>query len=585
MDKHENGGPVFSPDAGETAGEGAPTDGDDQADANGRFLIEKNLYIRKKDGRVTPLVFNKAQLGLYTAILERLRQGKPVRVIILKARQMGFSTAVEALFFCRAALFAGVRSLIIAHKSDATANLFAMSRLFYEMLPDAVRPMLRASNARELIFENPTKNAEEKKRSPGLRSLIKCATAGGDGVARSDTFQNLHISEYAHWPSDKARTLTGILQTVPDAPGSMVIIESTANGFEDFKERWDAAVNGESDYIPLFFPWFACEDYREPDDPDFTPTMEEKSLAEAHGLSAGQLIWRRTCIRNKCAGDVKLFHQEYPSTPQEAFLHSGRPVFDPAAVMKRLAEEQNKTYRQGRFTLVSEYDKQDRSAAVALDNALYRFEEAARGEITLYQPPERGVPYVIGADTAGEGSDYFAAQVLDNTTGRQAAVLHHREDEDFFIAQLFCLGRMYNDALIGVEVNFSTFPVKRLDMLGYPRQYMREIEDTITKRVDMRHGFKTTALTRPLIISGLASAFRGDSGIIRDRRTLEEMLGFVYNAAGRPEARRGSHDDLIMALAIAFYIRGQQSYKRAAKASKCGKMIERMKRKGADPSL
>lgn len=189
-----------------------------------------------------------------------------------------------------------------------------------------------------------------------------------------------------------------------------------------------------------------------------------------------------------------------------------------------------------------------------------KFVDDKNGFIRIYDPPKQYRPYVIGGDTAGEGSDYFIGQVLDNTTGKQAAVLRHQFDEDLYARQMYCLGRYYNDALIGIEANYSSYPIRELERLRYPRQYVRQAEDTFTHKVRDSFGFQTTGKTRPVIISTLITAARDDISGIVDRSTLEEMLTFVRNEDFRPEAEEGAHDDLVMALAIAHYIRPQQSY-------------------------
>lgn len=187
------------------------------------------------------------------------------------------------------------------------------------------------------------------------------------------------------------------------------------------------------------------------------------------------------------------------------------------------------------------------------------FHEEHNGGTHIYKAPEHGVPYVIGADTAGDGSDYFVAQVLDNRTGEQVAVLRQQMDEPSFAAQLEALGYYYNTALIGVEVNFSTYVTLELERRQYPRQYVRQAIDSFTHKPVERFGFHTNSNTRETIISGLVDACR-DISIINDRATLEEMLTFVRNEKMRAEAELGAHDDCIMSLAIAHFIRPQQSY-------------------------
>lgn len=188
----------------------------------------------------------------------------------------------------------------------------------------------------------------------------------------------------------------------------------------------------------------------------------------------------------------------------------------------------------------------------------WTFREDAAGETILYRKPEAGHPYVIGADTAGEGSDWFVAQVVDNATGKLAAKYRTKTDEDLFARQLYCLGMYYNTALIGPEINFSTHPTKELQRLRYPKIYLREVEDSITKKVRMSYGFRTDRLTRPTIIAGLVGIMREHPELVDDEDTINEMLTFARNEKGRPEAIEGAHDDCVMALAIAYYIRDQQ---------------------------
>lgn len=190
-----------------------------------------------------------------------------------------------------------------------------------------------------------------------------------------------------------------------------------------------------------------------------------------------------------------------------------------------------------------------------------RWVDDDKGPITIYREPEAGRPYVIGGDTAGEGSDYFVAQVLDNVTGEQVATLRQRCDEDDYTRQVYCLGMYYNTALVGLEVNFSTYPTKLLQKMGYGRQYVREVMDTFDGSIRHSYGFATTRTTRPAILGALQQAMRTQLDGINDLDTLDEMLTFIRpdKDPARPEAEQGAHDDTIMALAIAWHIRGQQT--------------------------
>lgn len=524
--------------------------------------IESCLKIKTKSGTVVPFRLNDAQRKLYAVAKRQQDAGKPVRLIILKARQLGFSTLTEGLIFHACATRKNVNALIVAHREDATANLFRMSKLFYDELPAPVKPMLRASNAQELVFENPSKLRSEREARPGLRSRIRCATAGGRGIGRSDTLQCVHLSEYAFWPDGadgKASTLAGILQAVPSLPGTMVVIESTANGFEDFKERWDAAVAGENDFEPVFFAWFENPDYSMPVVPGTEWTPEERDLKAAYRLTDEQLQWRRWCIANNCGGSLDMFRQEYPASPGEAFLHSGTGVFDNEQIVLRLERLPSPAGR-GEFT----------------DG---EWTERETGAITLYELPEEGVPYVLGGDTAGEGSDYFTAIVIDNVSGRIAAKLRQKYSEPEYVRQIYALGRFYNDALVAIETNFSTYPVMKLQEMEYPNQYSREREDTYTRQMRKSYGFRTDRQSRPRAIANLVEVFSSHPEWFTDRELLEEMLTFCYNEDHRPEALAGKHDDLVMGAAITYEVRHQQRMTVLTEPEKPReKLIDQMKR-------
>jgi phage terminase large subunit len=181
------------------------------------------------------------------------------------------------------------------------------------------------------------------------------------------------------------------------------------------------------------------------------------------------------------------------------------------------------------------------------------------GYIKIYQLPNTPTvtKYCIGGDTAGEGSDSFTGHVLDARTGIQVAHLKHQFDSDQYTKQMYCLGVYYKNALIGIEANFDSFPIKELQRLGYSNQYVRETQDTYTGKTEKRFGFKTTSITRPLIISRLIEIVREHCETINDKETLEELLTIIRNEKGRIEAPEGGHDDDMMGLAIAHHIREQ----------------------------
>lgn len=539
---------------------------------NRRWYIENCLYIRDKKSRTVPFRLNPPQEKYYAAVKRQRDAGLPVRLIILKARQMGFSTLTGGMMFADCATDFNRLGLIVAHKDEATRELFGMHKRFLDNLPPPVRPQVAASNGYEIVFDKP---ARSRSKSPGLGSRIKIATAGGSGIGRGSTIQLLHMSEYAFWPGNPRENYIALMQAVPDDPNTMVVIESTANGYNDFKTLWDAAVErerrGELDgFLPIFFAWWEMPEYRREVPQGFQRTAEEEELAARYGLDDEQLSWRRWCIATNCGGDLDKFRQEYPSCPEEAFPATGSCVFDQAQLIGRIEELRKakvEPIRTGAYGITY--------GGSILELKQWQWREDPKGCIRIYAEPEKGVPYVIGADTAGsdgkdKDSDFFAAHVLDNRTGRQVAVLHGRLGEREFTEQLYCLGKEYNNALIGIETNYSTYPNELIQLMGYRRLYVQQRTDDFRKTVITKFGWDTNMVTRPLIIDGLKDIAKYHMELIGDVPTLREMLVFIKNAAGRPEAEVGQHDDLVLSLAISQYIRGQQRTAAVSEGNKSG---------------
>ena len=230
----------------------------------------------------------------------------------------------------------------------------------------------------------------------------------------------------------------------------------------------------------------------------------------------------------------------------------GKTVFDARAIQKRLDELQ-KPIHTGYFSY--DYD--------GLKISNIHWVNDRDGYIKLYQLPNQPAftEYCIGGDTSGEGSDFFTGHVLDARTGTQVATLKHQFDADQYAKQMYCLGKYYRDALIGIEANFDSYPIMELQRLGYVKQYVREAQDTYTGKTEKRYGFKTTSLTRPTIISHLIAVVREHCETINDKDTLEELLTIIRNEKGRIEAPEGGHDDQMMGLAIAHHIREQVVFK------------------------
>lgn len=237
----------------------------------------------------------------------------------------------------------------------------------------------------------------------------------------------------------------------------------------------------------------------------------------------------------------------------------GKTVFDAKAITKRL-DVIPKPIKVGYF--LYDYD--------GLKITNIRWQPDRNGFIKIYKAPH--VPtitkYCIGGDTAGEGSDYFTGHVLDAKTGEQVAVLKHELDPDLYTKQMYCLGYYFasktltglEPALISIEANFDSYPIRELTRLGYNNQYVRESVDKYSNKLEKKLGFKTTSITRPTIISNLIEIVREHVDTINDKDTLEELLTIIRNEKGRIEAPEGGHDDQMMGLAIAHESRNQVTF-------------------------
>lgn len=489
------------------------------------------LKIKTKSGRIMPLMLNDAQRTFVREVFSQIEAGKPVRIIILKARQMGFSTVTEALIYYFTSLQEAKNAFIVAQSSDASSNLYDMFQFYYEKVPAIIKPMSRKNNAKKLTFENPTIRTTDRRKNPGLKSKITVQTAESRVLARSDTIHYLHASEVAFWPAKKKKKhLLSLLAALSKEPGSLGVIESTANGMEEFKKMWDAAIKGESDFTPLFFAWFEMPDYRKPVPPGFELTEEERELQAKYGLDDEQLQWRRYTIRNDCGGDPRQFDQEYPSEPDDAFLLSGEGIFDNKFI---------KQLRDGISIIGDHYE---------IDFVKNKIILAHAGELVIYRQPEQGKRYVLAADTAKgkEDGDYDAAYVIEERTGEMCAALHGKWDTDLYGKKLNTLGLYYNTALLAVENNNTGESVLNtlFNTCHYPLLFMHK----------KSLGWNTNQATRPVMISDFKEAIRDQLYDIYCPDLYSECMTLI-DKNGRAEADSGCHDDRILAYSIALQVR------------------------------
>ncbi|MBO5261438.1 MAG: hypothetical protein J6B45_00150 [Clostridia bacterium] len=510
-------------------------------------LIECCFSVVDKKRRTVPFFFNEVQRD-FIGKLETLGRAKPY--FILKGRQQGFTTVITAIQLANAIVKRNFSGFTIADRDDNTKAIFNdKAKAMYNDLPEILKPSEKYNSTNELFFDK-------------LNSSWRVASATSN-IGRSRTLSFIHFSEIAFYKCTIADLQKSIVEAATE--DAYCIYETTANGFNDAKALWDEGFCNN-----LFYEWWRTKEYTSTEYHYLNSTdkwlNDRLKVLKEKGLSKEQLAW----YAKKYASyiDKSAIKQEYPCTPEEAFIVSGDCVFDKEAIANYL-----NTFNIGSTLGYFEYKKHleptlfENGKPIAYETVIdqIKFIKDPNGYIRIVEEPfcqkEHNAilkkPYVIGADTAGTGQDYFTAKVLDNTNGRCVATLRKQNiDEDLFAEQLFCLGKYYNCAFIGVEINYSRHPVQLLSELGYENLYYQNYSDSVPQHsIEKRYGFLTSSSTRPVIISNLVAVMRDDLKCETDRETLKEMTTFVKTSTGRGEASSGSHDDLVMASAIAHYMR------------------------------
>lgn len=496
----------------------------------------------RRSGNLITLDPNDVQRDVRKHIIEKDNEGEACRLIILKARRTGVSTILQGTMGHRAftrRLFTG---LTIAHDLDTASYLFGMTERMYQNLPAAIQPAkLHKARGRLLSLAND--------------SWLRVETAEDPEAGRGLGARFLHCSEVAFW-RDPRRTLLALRQVVPREVGTCIALESTANGVGNyFHLEWMRAENGDSSYIPLFYPWFVYLDYSIPYLELYALEIEDEAEKElrALGVNDSQLMWRRRTIKDECGGDVDLFMQEYPSTAQEAFIVSGRPFF--GASCRHV--QPTKPLRIGDFE-----GRIERGSNVS-------FNDSPKGRLRLWELPQPDTRYVAFCDPAGsvtldrvesfddrsEGEDYSCVQVINCRTGAQVAEWHGRTDLSLLAEVCYRIGTIYNHATVAVEMNggYGAAVVDPLyNRLRYDNCYIRREVGNVGDRVTRKLGWHTTAASRPLILEGLRDIVRESPHLLRSEGLKTELMTFVYAKNGKAMGDAGCHDDRVMALAGAY---------------------------------
>ena len=512
-------------------------------------FIEKFLFIEDAHGYRIPFILNDAQVDLYKSMCEQKMNGEPIRINILKARQAGFSTFIAAIIFCSVILTPGQRAAIVADIAEHASNLFSKYNFFYDNLPESIRARLPKvkSNAKELVV------------SHGEQTSSIRITVQGDSAGRSGTYQYLHLSECAFW-DDLDLTLTSLLQTVSNSnKNSMVFFETTANGVNEYKKRWDNDYAGSTRYMPKFYAWHtnkryvvADRDLREFNKPNWLIDLEND-----FNLTINQVAWYYDKYL-EFNMDLDRLRQEFPSNPVEAFVTSGNSVFNAELLRKRKEEiVKTVTYKRGIFTYKAEHSLDGKR----IDLVGIEFIESRNGAVKIFEEPVKGHPYIVVNDPANGGEDYYATHVFDNYTGKQVATYHRNKcDADDAAYHMYCLAHYYGNAMITGETNTTSYLLEMCRKMGFKKIYQDQDVEDLSNRYMNKFGYKTKQNNRQYMIDLFKIAFRENPSIINDYETICEMEAFqvVKNSKGKEkaEATGGEHDDLVMSACGFFYCRG-----------------------------
>lgn len=514
----------------------------------------RSLRLRERDGSKVPLTFWPSQRKLTEVVRRQQKRGQPVRVLILKTRRSGFTVGSCSHVFRECALLEGRRGVVIADKYDPAAlEAFGYFKSFFGNYQPFGEP-----GASLQLRDYSTSDADMKIRGKGGEddtSIIDVYSADRGEIRGGGRHWAL-FDEVAFW-RDAQTTLRAAMSMIPPLPDTGIFIQSTANGVGgEFYERCQQAQNPAlaNGFEFLFFGWLEDVNNRMAVAPDEAVKLqrsldrEEQHLHAMLGATIEQLAWRRWKILNDFGGKVDDFHQEYPTTPQEAFLTTGRPRLDHAA----LARMPISAGTPGELELVEVYPRK-RIQFLARDH----------GPLTIWQQPEPGETYVIGADPAkgidvseakrGQDPDYAVAFVANRRTGVQVALLRERLRPAAFADYLSLLCKLYNNAFLVPEANDAGF-IDALMRTQYPLEliYARgRMPDDLRPPAPGQIGYETNTVSRPQLISAVDEAIREMSITIRSPIVVQECRTFVVKPDGKAEHQTGCHDDTVFAAALA----------------------------------
>ncbi|MCM1029046.1 MAG: hypothetical protein NC484_05495 [Alloprevotella sp.] len=526
----------------------------------------------KVSGRRVALRLNRPQRRYLALLEEQRRADRPIRVIMLKARQCGSSTLTQMYFAYIQIIHRSCwNSIICGHIRNTAATIRRVYRLMLDSYPQELRP-----GPEPLRLKGTSGGSSTQQEIAGTGSTIDLGTAMAPDSLRGNDFALAHLSEVAFWEDTPGHSADDFIRTVsgsvPLVPCSAIIMESTANGVGNFFHRaWLEAEEGRSAYRPIFVPWYEIDMYRKALSDEArrevasTLTPYETSLFSRGASLAGLAWWRDK--RREYHSDRQML-AEFPASATEAFVNTGCGVFD-RSLVEAMRASCSPPLERG---VVAGSGLTGRPA---LRNVAFR--PSPDGPMQIWRHPDKGAPmgrYVVTVDIGGRspGSDWSVIAVIDRLSPLDlpevVAQWRGHADHDIVCWQAAAIGVYYAKALLVIESNslegggVAAASDASLYILGelrsvYPRLYVRQARERVGIGYESRPGFHTNRQTKVAAISALIAAIRERGYIERSHEAIDEMLTYEVDRRGAYNARAGYHDDILMTRAISLYVISQ----------------------------
>lgn len=561
------------------------------------FWAATFVYIKKKGGGEDVLFRLTRPQRRFVAKLEELRKAnKPIRIVLLKARQWGGSTTSQLyMAWLQLVHKVGLNSLIIAHQGAGSDEIKDM---FDRMIKNYPVGMLHKLG--ETYSENEPKLVGVGKsgsihRVPQRNCKIKIGTAERPDSCRGGDYNLVHLSEVGLWKATEGKKPEDIVRSACSGvlllPFTMIVYESTANGTGNFfQKEYDDAKHGKSQFEAMFVSWFDIEQYSLPIDNievfvQLLYANRENDNVRSVREESGKYLWWlweqgatleaiNWYIQERAKyTDHGLMAAEFPSDDVEAFVHSGARVFDKYKVEKLLP-----SCRPPRY--VGEVYADEDEGKKALQNL--RFTEDKQGLLHIWEMPEIDEKeiitdrYITVVDVGGRSSkaDFSVVLVLDRlfmADGGKPTVVaqwYGHIDIDLLAWKAAQIAAFYDNSLLVIESNTLETHDKERQVDGdqsqfilnqikdiYPNLYARkQSEEDVREGLPRKYGFHTNIATKPMIISTLVKVIRENLYTERDVRCIEEYLCYEKKPNGAFGAITGKHDDLLMTRAIGLHI-------------------------------